>query len=59
MRVGQWFFMTVEHEPHIIGDTGEIKLKDIKLVQDFIIINIRVILGLLGAKFSKGCTDTP
>ena len=44
MRVGQWFFMTVEHEPHIIGDTGEIKLKDIKLVQDFIIINIRVIL---------------
>ncbi len=44
MRVGQWFFMTVEHKPHIIGDTGEIKLKDIKLVQDFIIINIRVIL---------------
>ena len=44
MRVGQWFFMTVEHEPHIIGDTGGIKLKDIKLVQDFIIINIRVIL---------------
>ena len=44
MRVGQWFSMTVEHEPRIIGDTGDIKMKDIKLVQDFIEINMRVIL---------------
>ena len=43
-RFGKWFSMTVEDEPRIIGDTGDIKLKDIQLVTDFCRLNMRTIL---------------
>ena len=44
MRFGQWFSMTVEDEPRIIGDTGDIEVKDIQQVREFIRLNRRVIL---------------
>ena len=44
VRFAQWFSMTVEDEPRIIGDSGDIKMKDIQQVKEFIRLNRRVIL---------------
>lgn len=44
VRFAQWFSMTVEDEPRITGDTGDIKTKDIQQVKEFIRLNRHVIL---------------
>jgi hypothetical protein len=44
-RVGEWFTMTLEDEPRVIGELGQIRQKDIELVEEFIKKNKSLLLA--------------
>ena len=39
LRMGEWFYMTVEDEPRFMGNSGDIKVRDLARVAEFIRIN--------------------
>jgi len=45
MRKGEWFTMTIADDPKVIGDTGDIRPRDISKVADFIRLNQTVLLA--------------
>lgn len=41
---GHWFCMTIADHPRVIGDTGDIRVKDLVLVERFILLNKQLLL---------------
>ena len=54
MVMGDWFSMTVEDEPRIVGKPGSIKVRDLVVVQDWLLLNRQVILDY----WEQRTTDT-
>ena len=41
---GDWFYMTISNHPRVIGDTGDIHVKDLALAEQFILVNKQLLL---------------
>lgn len=41
---GNWFTMTIEQNPRVIGKVGQIRARDINLVTDFIELNQKLLI---------------
>jgi hypothetical protein len=42
--IGEWFSMTISDQPRVIGDTGDIRVIDLALVEQFILVNKQFLL---------------
>ena len=55
LRIGDWFEVTVDDQPRVIGDPGPISSQDLNLVTRFIHLNKHLILDYW---YQEECFDS-
>lgn len=56
--MNDWFSMTIEDKPRVIGNTGQICARDLVLVEKFIVLNKDILLEYWKQETPVDAVDT-